>query len=225
MSPSCLGIVTIGQSPRPDLEMAFRRQVGDIEIAVEGALDGLTASDIQSLAVRQGTYPLLVRLADGTSTQIERDVLVPLVARRAASLAARRARVIVVACAGDFPRFECASVLLLPGSLLPGVVRAVSPSRCVGVVTPVEGQTAPALAKWTADGFSAHVAHAAPGDAEALARASAQLNDAPCDVVVLDCMGHDEPYREAFAAHSRHPVLLAQTIVARMAAELMQAIP
>ena len=40
MSP-LLGLVTIGQTPRPDFEAAFARHAPGARILIEGALDGL----------------------------------------------------------------------------------------------------------------------------------------------------------------------------------------
>ena len=60
-----LGIVTIGQTPRPDIERACRSYAGATAIRIAGALDGLTREEVRHLENRDGPYPLLVRLADG----------------------------------------------------------------------------------------------------------------------------------------------------------------
>ena len=78
-----LGIVTIGQTPRPDLVRAFEAHAPGARVEVLGALDGLTIVEIDALAARPTDYPLLVKLADGSSRSIGMAVLHPLVEARA----------------------------------------------------------------------------------------------------------------------------------------------
>ena len=83
---SLLGVVTIGQTPRADLLAAFSHEAPGADVRVVGALDGLTFDEVAALAA-PGEYPLLVRLADGTSAEIARDRLAPRVAACARDLA------------------------------------------------------------------------------------------------------------------------------------------
>ncbi len=116
----------------------------------------------------------------------------------------------------------CAVPVLLPGRVVPAVVAPLVSGRKVGVLTPNAAQAPWALRKWRADGFDAIVTHAPPGDHEALAAAAGALRTHDLALVVLDCMGHDEGERAAFAAKTGRPVLLAQSAVARTAAEWLE---
>lgn len=73
-----LGIVTIGQTPRPDLAEAFGAEAPHVEVRVAGALDGILPDDLAALR-NPGTsaspdfdYPLLVRLASGAHIEVPR---------------------------------------------------------------------------------------------------------------------------------------------------------
>jgi protein AroM len=215
-----LGIVTIGQTPRPDIERACRPYAGATAIHVVGALDGLTRDEIRMLEKRDAPYPLLVRLADGASAVVPLQALVPRVTACAAGLSAAGARLIVIWCAGDFPDIACPVPVLRPGRLVPACAAEMMQTRNVGVVTPLPGQVGAARAKWQADGFAATVTWAAPGDADGLARAGRALADASIELVVLDCMGHGEDARRDLARASGHPVISAQSITARVAGAL-----
>lgn len=217
---SILGVVTIGQTPRPDLEAAFQRHAPTATIRVAGALDGLAPAEIAALAT-PGGYPLLVRTAGGGTAQIPLANVAPLVEVRAHLLAGEGAALVVVACAGAFPEIRCGAPVLLPGKLLPGVVRAITTTGRIGVVTPLAGQAPAAREKWTADGFSVEVAWASPHAHEEMATAADAMRDPALEVVVLDCMGHGDAYRRVFAQRCGRPVLLAQSLVARTAGELM----
>lgn len=96
-----LGLVTIGQTPRPDLELEFRRQAPDADVLTVGALDGLTDEAISALGARPGGYPLLTRLADGRMAIVDRTQLLPQIERALVELDGAGVRL---------------SVLLWPGS-------------------------------------------------------------------------------------------------------------
>lgn len=220
MTPPVLGIVTIGQTPRQDLAATFAAAAPQATVRVAGALDGLSGSDITALAV-PGPYPLLVRLADGSTAEIPRDTLVPRVAAAAAALAEAGAALIVVACAGAFPTFPCAAPVLVPGRVVPATVRAIAAGGRIGIVTPNAAQAPFAEAKWRADGFDVVVTHAAPSRAHELAAAAAFVQHAEVTLVVLDCMGHDEASRAAFAAASGRPTVAVQPLIASLAGALV----
>jgi len=215
-----LGVVTIGQTPRPDLAAAFGAAAPAAEIRVMGAIDGVSAADLVALTA-PGPYPLLVRLADGTSVEVPRDRLVPRVAAAAGAMAEAGARLVVVACAGEFPAVPCAVPVLVPGRLVPAAVGALVAGRRVGVVTPNAAQVPWAEAKWRGDGFDVVVTHAAPGRPAALAAAATALQHRDLALVVLDCMGHAEAERAELAARAGLPVVAVQALVARLAAAML----
>lgn len=215
-----LGVVTIGQTPRPDLEASFGRHAPRAEVRVLGALDGLAPAEVAALAVPDA-YPLLVRLAGGETAEVPLATLAPRVQERARELAARGAAAVVVACAGAFPAIDCSVPVLLPGTLLPGVVRALTRTGRIGVVAPIEAQVAAARCKWATDGFDPKVTWGSPHDERQLAAAAREMADLALEVVVLDCMGHGDEYREAFARCCGRPVVLAQSVVARVAGALV----
>jgi protein AroM len=219
---SRLGLITIGQTPRPDIEALFRQHIPDATIRIAGALDGMSPRAIAALAT-PGYYPLLVRLADGTTAQIPRDRLVPLVAEQAQRLAAAGATLIVVLCAGGFPDIDCRVPVLLPGKIVPGVVQSITRTRRIGVVTPLAEQMPAAQAKWEQDGFQVQITWASPLDHSEIEHAAALMRDPDLEVVVLDCMGHSAAYQQDFARQCGRPVILAQSLVARIVGELLVA--
>lgn len=215
-----LGIVTIGQTPRPDLEAAFAAAAPHADLRVAGALDGLAPAEVAALAV-PGPYPLLVRLAGGRTTEIPRGVLAPLVTRAAEALASAGASVVVVACAGGFPAIACAVPVLLPGRLVPAAVRAMARGARVGIVTPNAAQIPFAEAKWRDDGFDVTVCSASPARRDELEAAAATMRHHDVALVVLDCMGHDEASRAEFERLAGRPTLAAQVLTAEIASALV----
>lgn len=215
-----IGIVTIGQTPRPDLAATFGAVAPHADVRVAGALDGLLPPAIAALAT-PGPYPLLVRLCGGATVEIPRDTLVPHVARVAGALAAAGASLVVIGCAGEFPAVPCAVPVLIPGRVVPAVLRAFAPAARIGVVTPNAAQVPYAEGKWRDDGFDVVVTYASPADHGDIARAAQALREAAVMLVVLDCMGHDDAYRAAFARLSDRPVVATQALVAHLAASMV----
>lgn len=218
-----LGIVTIGQSPRPDLAEAFGAEAPHAEVRVAGALDGVSPEDLAALKSAETPleYPLLVRLASGAHIEVPLDRLAPRVISAARKLAADGASVVVVACAGAFPEVPSPVPVLLPGRIVPAVAGAISRSRRVGVVTPNRAQAPYAEQKWRSDGFDPVVTWASPSQDHEMARAADELRDARLDLIVIDCMGHADAARRAMAERTGTIVIAAQSVVAKVAGAMI----
>lgn len=215
-----LGLITLGTSPRKDFEDLFREYVPGVELRLHGALDGLSENEIDALEAIPGDYPAFVGV-HGTAREIELTALQPLAAKHVTAMAAEGAKAIVILGAPDFPEFDCDVPVIRPGRIMPAMVGAITQSRRIGIVTPIAGQAAAATAKWEADGFSVKVAVCSPYGDDEVESAAAQLADSDLEVVVLDGMSFSPPMKHRFAELSGRPTLLVQTLVARLAGELL----
>jgi protein AroM len=92
------------------------------------------------------------------------------------------------------------------------------------VLTPSERHVSQTTARWRASGFDAHVVPLSPyeeTDPAAVRRAAAALRAGRTGLVVMDCMGFGRKTREEIASLTGVPTLLANLLVARVAAELI----
>ena len=220
-----LGILVLGQTPRPDIKALFAAYLPGTELIVQGALDGLATEAIDDLARRKGDYPLLVILADGTTREISMSLLVPRLSAVARDLQASGVSVGILFCAGDFPDLDCRMPLIYPGRIVSAVVGAISRTRRVGIITPNPGQLEPARRNWEAKGFTVTVAVASPKDPGGLEAAAAQMRDPGLELIVLDCMGFAPDAAKRLKVLTRRPILCSQSLVARAAAELIGSYP
>lgn len=192
MTTAALGLVTLGQTPRPDLLALLRGYHPDGEVHLVGALDDLPPADQAGLDLGDDTYLLRAQLADGGVARVSLEAVEPLIAARAAALA-QTCDLVVVLCGGDFQRIEIAGTpLVLPGRLAPAVIGNLGVGRRLGVVTPIEQQAPFAMAKWRADGFDPVVVTCPPqADTavrhHALREIGARLRAEHLDAVLLDC--------------------------------------
>jgi len=218
-----VGLVTIGQSPRSDVVPDMAAILGpSVAIREAGALDGLARADIDALAPSGDDEILVTRLRDGASVFLGKPRIVRLVEARIAALEHDGATLTALLCTGAFPRLRATRPLIQPQPLLLGLLRAMSWSGRLGVLTPSLRHVPQTEARWRRDGFDAVVAPLSPyeeEDAAALQRAAGAMRDGGAGVIVMDCMGFRRKTREELRALTGVPVFLANLLLARVIAE------
>jgi protein AroM len=220
-----VGLITVGQSPRGDVVPDMAAILGaDVEIAEAGALDGLGGPEIAALAPGGDDEILVTRLRDGAAVFVGKSKVVPRVEAQVAALERRGVALNVLLCTGAFPKLAARRPLLEPQPLLLGLLRAMSFPGRLGVLTPSERHVPQATARWRAAGFDAHVVSLSPyeeSDPAAVRRAGQALRAANAGLVLMDCIGFRRKTRDEIAALAGAPALLANLLVARVAAELL----
>jgi protein AroM len=220
-----VGLITVGQAPRSDVVPDMAAILGaDVEIVEGGALDGLSCDQIAALAPAGDDEILVTRLADGSSVFVGKSPMIPLVEARIAALEADGVALNVLLCTGEFPKLAATRTLLEPQQLLLGLLRATTFPGRLGVLTPSERHVPQTAERWRRSGFDAVVAPLSPyqeHDAAAVQRAAAVLRAGGAGLVVMDCIGFRRTTRDAVARLVGAPALLANLLVARVAAELL----
>jgi protein AroM len=219
-----IGMITVGQSPRIDVVPDMQDILGPaVEIIERGALDGLDAAGIATLAPRPGEELLVTRLVDGTPVFVAKRPLVERVQGCVDRLEAVGVDINVVLCTGDFPPFRATRPLVEPHQVVLGVLRGlVWPGR-LGVLTPSVPHVAQTEARWRADGFDPLVVPLSPyeeSDAAMVSRAADALGAGGAGVVVMDCIGFRRKTRGDLQHLLGVPVLVANLLVARVVAEI-----
>ncbi len=218
-----VGILTIGQTPRPDLEAVFQRHLPGVELMVRGALDGVSQQTIEAMVAEGGEYPLFTILRDGSTREISLHRLKPLLDRCANDVAAQGAAVAALMCAGNFPELSSPIPVLYPNRVLAAVVHGVCRGNRIGIVLPNAGQVGAAVAHWREKGFEVTAAVASPKDPAALPDAARALADPRLELIVLDCMGFPPEEARRMRGLCGRPVLCPQGILPRIMAEMLGA--
>ncbi|QSO47407.1 AroM family protein [Alicyclobacillus mengziensis] len=209
-----IALVTIGQSPRPDvisgLEMTEKSGV-----ILAGALDGLTSLDVQAMAW-QPTDPALPLF-----TWFEGDVVVlnkHLLSKRVAETVSKvsdGAAAVSVLCTESFPEIEVRrpSVMLRMDQLLFHTVNGLLAGRSrprLGVLVPVEGQVVPGETRWSLAAEARAVClppRSVDETIQGVCKKLADLLDGEPDAIVLDCMGYGARERGKCEAYFGCPVV------------------
>ena len=220
-----VGLITVGQAPRSDVVPDMAEILGsDIDILEGGALDGLSRESIARLAPEGDDEILVTRMADASSVFVGKSKMIPLVEARIAALEGKGVALNVLLCTGEFPKLAAKRPLLEPQQLLLGLLRAMTFPGRLGVLTPSERHVPQTAERWRRSGFDAVVAPLSPyeeDDAAAVKRASDTLRAGGAGLVVMDCIGFRRKTRDEVAHLVGAPALLANLLVARVAAELL----
>ena len=144
-----IGILIIGQTPRPDLTAPLDRLGRAYEIRARGALDTLSTGD---LTEADGSYPLVTRMRDGTRVTVDEAFLTPLLQTAIDELEGEEVLASLLLCAGPFQALTSTRPLIRPFQLAAQTLKSLGLSR-IGLVVPTDDQRDPAQHKWTEAGF------------------------------------------------------------------------
>ncbi len=217
---SLIATVTIGQSPREDVVPELSRFVPGARFIEAGALDGLDDDAMARLAPGPDDFPLVTRLRDRRSVVIGEQAITPLV-QNAIRGVEREADLVILLCSGEFA-IDCRKPLLFPGRVLASTVAAVHGGRPIAVLTPLEAQMHAQGDRWRARGTKASVLFASPYAPTDFAAVGRRARDAGATLVVMDCLGYTLAMKAAVTEASGLPTLLVRSLVARVAAELLE---
>ena len=150
-----LGVLEIGQSPRPDVERELRAVLGeDIEIDLRGALDGLSRAEIDRLTPDTDADAVFTHLPSGDDVTISKRAVIKHGEVALSALVEQGLSAVVVMCTGAFTEWMGKYPVIFPSLVLEGFVRALigqGPNR-LGVFVPLNEQVEPLGRKWRALG-------------------------------------------------------------------------
>lgn len=220
-----LGMVTVGQSPRTDIVPGMIEAIGQsVQVIEKGALDGLSLEEVRSLSPSERMGWLCTRLSDGTEVVVAKERILPMVQAKIDELNQEGVEIIVLLCTGHFPRFESRCLVLEAQKVVDRCVEALICDRnTMGLAVPLNEQVEQARQNLEYITPSITVVNASPyGSRDSLHRAAEVLRKKNVDLVVMHCMGYREDHRKVMREITGKPVILANSIVARITGELLQ---
>ena len=218
-----IGAVTIGQSPRVDVTPEFQAALGvPAELLQCGALDGLSAEEVEGLAPGPGDYLLVTRMRDGGEVRVAEARIHERMRGCVETLVAAGVDLIVLFCTGEFPELRSRTPILRPDLLLKRLVPGIMERGRLGVVLPSADQKESQRKKWASTGLDLELEAASPytGTETDFRAAARRLASRGADLIVLDCIGFTERMKRVFREESGKPVILPRTLLGRVAGEL-----
>jgi protein AroM len=218
-----LGVVVIGQAPRPEIEGELRRVLGrEQPIRLVGALDGLSRAEIDRLRPRGPHDALFTTLPDGAGVVISKAEVTKRAQAALDRLAEAGVAVTLMNCTGLFDGLAARGILVFPSAVLAGVVHGLLPRGRLGVFMPIVEQEAAMRDKWRHGDWEVETIAVEPGaDSAAVDAAAREMARRRPDLIVLDCMGYGQAMKDRVRVLTGHPCVLAISAVARAIQELL----
>ncbi len=217
-----LAVLTIGQTPRPDITKDLRALLPErVSLTEYGALDGLTRQQALDLLAYPGQGELLVTRMGEDPQMLELDGE-KLMARLQTCIDRAEqagAQALLMACTGNFPAYRHTVPLLLPGFGQRQHTKVQAGGRTIGVLIPHESQRAQITGWWAECGVrDVRLAVADPfGDAQQTARAASDLKQQGAAILCLDCFGYTMAHQAVAEQAAGLPVVLPRRVLAEQA--------
>jgi len=205
MCDTAVGVYTIGQAPRPDLEEILAARLPAANFEIRGALDGLRPEQIPGCG-REG-YPLETRLCGGSPVVVDAAFVAPRLQRLIAEQD-ERVRAHLVLCAGSFPLLTAVRPLIQPFDVAVAELRRLG-FQALEVVVPFAAQARPAAGKWHAAGFSCrtHPLGDKPNEQPVATWLADRVSTTAADAAVFDYVGYPAAILEQVGDAIEIPVL------------------
>jgi protein AroM len=218
-----MGVVVIGQSPRPSVESEIAAVLSPgLTIDLRGALDGMTRAEIDAIPPSDGHDALFTLLPNGDGVTLSKKAVEARAAIQIEKFAHEGVKVAMLACTGKFPNLAPNGLVILPSAVLHNLVEAILPKGRLGIFSPLPEQTALIAGKWQRPSLEVVGVTMRPGsDAEAVDEAAHRMAALKPDLVVMDCMGYTRANKARVRLAYDGPVILAIAAAARVVEELV----
>ncbi|MGJ4891408.1 AroM family protein [Bradyrhizobium sp. HKCCYLRH3099] len=218
-----MGIVVIGQSPRPTMEAEIAAVLSPgMTIELRGALDGMSRAEIDQIPPLDGADALFTLLPNGDNVRLSKKAVEARANTQLAKFRQEGIDVVMLACTGEFPNLTPEGLVILPSAVLHKMVEAVLPKGRLGVFSPLPEQTALIAKKWQRAGVEVVGVTLQPGSDDATVDAAArEMAARQPDLVVLDCMSYSSANKARVRRHYPGPVILSIAAAARVVEELV----
>jgi protein AroM len=223
-SKAKIGMISIGQSPRPDIMAIFEQCWGDRADIIEvGALDGLGQNEVKRMAPNQGDDVLVVKMASGDQHIVGRRYLLPRIQACADNLLSHDVTATILLCTGDFRPFRYPVPFIIPQKIVDSTVAALANAgQVVGVMIPTGEQQKQMRRNLACNGIVPVFASASPHNGEeGILEAAHQLKRYDINFIVMHCFGYTRHMRDIVQETTGKPVLLSNMLVARVSGELL----
>lgn len=190
-----IAVITIGQSPRPDITSDLRKLLPEGVCMTEyGALDGLTRQQAEEQFGYRGRGELLITRmgGSGSSLKVDGDSIMGQLQTCICRAQEDGADAALIACTGVFPDYEHQIPLLLPGEAQRKATMNLAGEQLMGVVIPKEHQREQ-IAGWWRESGARHILFGIADpyeDPKKIVEAALELKAAGARVLCLDCFGY-----------------------------------
>lgn len=227
--------LAIGQAPDGEIMPLLNEYIPAENLTHVGLLDGLSRQEIEQHYAPTIDEPVVIsRLQDGSRVVLSSQRVEHALQEKIDWMAEKGCEVLLLMCGGEFSGLHSQSVMLInPDRLVPPLIEGIVGTNQVGIIVSDTEQMEQQVDKWKNLAKRPRFAIASPylfngravdeggADEKRLLDAALSLKAQGAEVVVLDCIGYQTQHGEMLEELLQLPVLLSNTLVARLAAELI----
>lgn len=217
-----LGVIVIGQSPRPDCVELFGKCLfeGD-EVIVKGALDEVSPEELEEFKHRENVEILVALDRNLNPITVPEIEVKSRMQGKIREMEQEGVTMITIYCSGRFDKLESSVPLILPGAILEHNILAIAEGRKVGVFVPDAEQIDRTYKQFEALGVKPFVVAASPfGPREALEDACSKVTGFNPELIVMDCTSFNQEIRDLTRNITGKPVITAESIYLKIISEL-----
>jgi protein AroM len=216
-----VGLVTIGQSPRPDLLEDLRTMLPTgIRFLESGALDGYTTEQIRMLSPTNDRDVLVTRLRDGTEAVFGLSHIVSRFQVCVDKLNAGGADMIAFLCTATLPGVHSRVPIIRPRELVYGLLGSLTELGRIGILAPNERALKPLEEDFSSHEFDIVVSALSPYGKGSLEKCVSPFIDEDVSLIVMFCMGYNLSLKKKVMELTGKPAVLPQSLLAKAIEEL-----
>lgn len=222
-----LGVITIGEAPREDIQPLFERYLGSLANVIQvGVLDGMTKEQAEiSFQPVPNEYTMTSKFRNGDSIEMSRDKITPIVQQKIDDLEEQGCRQILLLCTGVFYGLQTKkAVFIEPEKIIVPTISSLVKDHKLGIIGPLEKQPKLLAEKWSDLAQAPVYVSASPYtyDKSVFQVATQELKDENVSLILLDCMGYTEEMKRVVLREAGDiPIILSNVLVIKIVSELM----
>lgn len=225
-----IGIVTIGKSPRLDIESELKKTIDyEVNFTHSGALDKILPNQLYDLAPLSDSDTLVTLYDDETEIQVSHKKITKILYNNISEIVSK-VDVIVMACTGYEEMGNYQIPILFPGKITENLIMDYSNKKDfkLGVVQPHSNQIEKEYEKWNFKNIDADVYASSPyGNPNVSADQSwidvtNSFEQFKPDLVYLNCMGMRSTHKDYIHENLNVPVLLAANVTGMVINQILK---
>lgn len=217
--------ITIGQSPREDIQPILNKYIGDeVKITQMGILDAVSQKEYEKLTSTESSESIYVsKLSDGREITLDAYLVEKKVIQTIKDLEMKGFQQVLLLCTGHFPSLTFDKIrVYIPEKIIVPTIKMLSHNYQIGIMIPNNNQNQMMERKWGENGIQSIIETASPySEIKDILKAGKKLKDKGAEYILMDCMGYTESMKELLTKELGLPVILSNALMAKVVSEIL----
>lgn len=215
--------VTIGQSPRTDIQPILEKYIGTHSVVQMGLLDNISDDEFRKLTtVKTEDEVYVSKMVDDSEVILSAEMIERKMTETIKTLKNKGVRQVLLLCTGNFSDIPSNIRVYVPEQLISPTISVIGRDSKVGIIIPNKDQKRMMEKKWNKYDFIPMFEGASPyTEVKNIVEAGKKLKDRGAEYLLMDCMGYTEEMKSAVKKETNLPVVLSTALMAKVLSELL----